>query len=101
LVDVGLWGNLPLPTITVPFDRRRLDEITAALEAHEQELERNDYRRLVRGRAEMNAARGPELVFGFGSPGDRRPTSSFSPRRCSKTVAGCSEPHADSIPPPL
>lgn len=69
----GLWGDLPLPTIAVAFDERRLGEITGALEAHEQELERNDYRRLVRGRAEMNAARGPELVFGFGSPGDPGP----------------------------
>jgi LmbE family N-acetylglucosaminyl deacetylase len=69
----GLWGELPLPTIAVAFDQARLDEITSALEAHEQELERNDYRRLVRGRAEMNAARGPELLFGFGSPGDLGP----------------------------
>jgi LmbE family N-acetylglucosaminyl deacetylase len=69
----GLWGDLPLPTITVAFDERRLDEIAGALEAHEQELGRNDYRRLVRGRAEMNATRGPELVFGFGSAGDPGP----------------------------
>ncbi|MGC1853069.1 MAG: hypothetical protein WA687_11580 [Solirubrobacterales bacterium] len=64
---------MPLPTLAVAFDEQRLDEIAEALEAHEGELERNDYRRLVRGRAEMNAARGPELVFGFGSPGDSRP----------------------------
>jgi len=69
----GVWDDLPLPTIAVGFDRRRLDEITGALEAHERELERNDYRRLVRGRAEMNAARGPELIFGFGSPGRSEP----------------------------
>lgn len=69
----GLWGDLPLPTITVPFDEPRLEEILDALEAHEQELARNDYRRLIRGRAEMNAARGPELVSGFGSPGDQAP----------------------------
>ena len=69
----GLWGDLSLPTITVAFDERRLTEILGALAAHEKELERNDYRRLVRGRAEMNAARGPELVFGFGSRGDPGP----------------------------
>ena len=62
-----------MPTITVAFDQRRLDEITTALDAHKGELDRNDYRRLVRGRAEMNAARGPELVFGFGSAGDPGP----------------------------
>lgn len=69
----GLWGDLPLPTIMVAFDERRLDQITGALAAYEQELERNDYRRLVRGRAETNATRGPELVFGFGSSGDPGP----------------------------
>jgi LmbE family N-acetylglucosaminyl deacetylase len=69
----GLWGDLPLPTIEVAFDERRLDEITGALEAHEQELGRNDYRRLIRGRGEMNASRGPELVFGFGSSGEPGP----------------------------
>lgn len=69
----GLWGDLPLPTIMVAFGEPRLHEITGALQAHEQELARNDYRRLIRGRAEMNAARGPELVSGFGSPGDPEP----------------------------
>lgn len=65
----GLWGDLPLPTIATDFDGVRLDEILAALGAYVGELERNDYRRLVRGRAEMNASLGAELVFGFGSPG--------------------------------
>jgi len=69
----SLWGDLPLPTVMVGFDQRRLEEITGALAAHEQELARNDYRRLVRGRAEMNAIRGPELVLGFGSAGDPGP----------------------------
>lgn len=67
----GLWGDLPLPTIATAFDRARLKEIFAALEAYAGELKRNDYRRLVQGRAEMNASLGPELVFGFGSSGTR------------------------------
>lgn len=69
----GVWGDLPLPTIAVAFDERRRQEILTALEAYEGELRRNDYRRLVDGRSEMNASRGPELVFGFGSPGDAGP----------------------------
>src|SRR5207249_1938246 len=32
-----------------------------------EELRRNDYERLLRGRAEMNAALAPEVLFGFGS----------------------------------
>jgi LmbE family N-acetylglucosaminyl deacetylase len=63
----SIWGDLPLPTIATSFDAARLDEILAALDAYVGELERNDYRRLVRGRGEMNASLGPERVFGFGS----------------------------------
>lgn len=65
----GLWADLPFPSLLVGFDEERLAEILAALEAHGQELARNDYRRLVRGRAEMNASLGPERVFGFGNIG--------------------------------
>lgn len=63
----GLWASLPLPTLATPFDASRLEEICTALEAYRGELERNDYRRFVRARAEMNASLGPELLFGFGS----------------------------------
>lgn len=63
----GLWGPLPLPTLATAFDANRLEEILAALSAYQGELKRNDYRRLVKARAEMNSSRGPELVFGFGS----------------------------------
>ena len=65
----GLWADLPLPTAAVGFAEDRLEEILDALAAHAGELDRNDYRRLVRGRAEMNAVLGPERVFGFGSAG--------------------------------
>lgn len=64
----ALWGALPQPTLGTTFDSPRLAEIFTALAAHRGEIERNDYRRLVRGRAEMNAALAPELLFGFGSP---------------------------------
>jgi hypothetical protein len=63
----GLWADLPFPTLAVAFGQSRMDEIFACLDAHSGELERNDYRRLVHGRAEMNSSLGPERVFGFGS----------------------------------
>jgi LmbE family N-acetylglucosaminyl deacetylase len=63
----GLWGSLPLPTLATPFDATHLQEILAALEAYGGELTRNDYRRFVKARAEMNASLGPELLFGFGA----------------------------------
>jgi LmbE family N-acetylglucosaminyl deacetylase len=63
----ALWGAPPRPTLATGFDRGRLDEILHALEAHSGELERNDYARLVRARAEASACLAPELLFGFGS----------------------------------
>jgi LmbE family N-acetylglucosaminyl deacetylase len=66
----GVWASLPLPTIGTPFAEPRLDEILTALAAHRGEIVRNDYRRMVRARAEMNATLGAELLFGFGSRPD-------------------------------
>jgi LmbE family N-acetylglucosaminyl deacetylase len=63
----GIWGNLPLPTLATAFDAIRLEQVLTALAAYGGELRRNDYRRLVRARSEMNASLGPELLFGFGS----------------------------------
>ena len=63
----ALWGALPEPNLATGFEPARLEEILAALAAHRGELERNDYRRLVRGRAEAGACLAPELLFGFGS----------------------------------
>jgi LmbE family N-acetylglucosaminyl deacetylase len=65
----GLWADLPFPTLICHFGAERLGQILRALDAHAGELERNDYRRLVRGRAEANAILGPERVFGFGARG--------------------------------
>jgi LmbE family N-acetylglucosaminyl deacetylase len=65
----SLWADLPLPTLVVPFDEARLQEMLAALRAHGGELERNDYERLVPARAAANAILGAERVFGFGVPG--------------------------------
>jgi hypothetical protein len=64
----GLWRDLPLPTLFVSFGQDRLAEINHALDAHAGEVSRNDYRRLVEGRAMANAVLGAELIFGFGAP---------------------------------
>jgi LmbE family N-acetylglucosaminyl deacetylase len=69
----GLWSDLPLPTILHAFDQPELDRIERALAAYEGEIERNDYRRLLTGRAQATAITGPERVFGFGSPGVAHP----------------------------
>ncbi len=63
----GLWADLPLPNILVPFGAERMRRVLYALEAHEGELERSDYRRLVSGRAEANRMLGVERVFGWGA----------------------------------
>jgi LmbE family N-acetylglucosaminyl deacetylase len=65
----GIWGALPFPTTIVEYDDARLQEIHHALEAHESQVGRNDYRRLVEGRGLASTVLGAELVFGFGSPG--------------------------------
>lgn len=69
----GLWADLPFPSLAVAYGEERQEEILAALAAHAGELARNDYRRLVRGRAEMLAVVGPERVFGFGTSGSASP----------------------------
>lgn len=66
----ALWGGLERPTLATAFGEERLGEILAALAAHESQLRRNDYRRLVRGRAEAAACQAPELLFGFGAAAD-------------------------------
>lgn len=64
----GIWGDLPAPNVFYPFDDASLERMLHILAAYEGELERNDYRRLLVGRATTNAVVGSERVFGFGSP---------------------------------
>jgi hypothetical protein len=64
----SVWGDLPAPNVFYGFDERILDRTAHILGAYAGELERNDYRRLVTGRAAANAVLGSERVFGFGSP---------------------------------
>jgi LmbE family N-acetylglucosaminyl deacetylase len=63
----AVWGSLRQPTLATRFERTRLEEVLTALAAHRSELGRNDYRRLVEGRAAMSASLAPELIFGFGA----------------------------------
>ena len=69
LVDVGRCGaTSPPPTCSIPFGDPDLARMLHILEAYAGEIERNDYRRLLIGRATTNAVLGSERVFGFGSP---------------------------------
>jgi LmbE family N-acetylglucosaminyl deacetylase len=64
----GVWGDLPAPNVFYGFDQDVLDRAVHILDAYTGELERNDYRRYLSGRAAANAVMGSERVFGFGSP---------------------------------
>jgi LmbE family N-acetylglucosaminyl deacetylase len=64
----GIWGDLPAPNVFFPFGDGELSRMLHVLEAYTGELERNDYRRLLAGRATANGVLGSERVFGFGSP---------------------------------
>lgn len=83
----GLWADLPFPTIAAAFGEERMQEVLYCLEAHQDELSRNDYRRLVHGRAEMNASLGPERVFGFGGAGPVRPSGGHVELLCEVLLA--------------
>ena len=64
----GVWGDLPTPNVFHGFDQKVLDRALHVLDAYAGELERNDYRPFLTGRAAANAVMGSERVFGFGSP---------------------------------
>ncbi len=68
----GLWADLPLPNVIVPFGAERLAEIQHALGAHVGELARNRLDRLAASRAMAAAVLGPERVFGYGVSGSER-----------------------------
>ena len=58
----------PRPTSSTPSTHAVLERSAHILDAYAGELERNDYQRLLAGRAAANAVLGSERVFGFGSP---------------------------------
>ena len=63
----SIWGTLPRPTLWHPFGEELLDHQLAALAEHRSQVERSDFQRLLRGRAEAASVLGPELLYGFGS----------------------------------
>jgi LmbE family N-acetylglucosaminyl deacetylase len=71
----SLWRDLASPTLLVPFGAPVLASLSEAVRAHASELERGlDLPRILRARAELAAALGPERVFGFGgAPAVRAP----------------------------
>jgi LmbE family N-acetylglucosaminyl deacetylase len=69
----GLWADLPIPNLLVPFGARRLEEIQRLLRSHAGELARNRLDLLVENRAAANVILGPERVFGFGVGGIEHP----------------------------
>lgn len=64
----SLWADLPQPTLFCAFDESTMDGALHVLDAYAGENQRNDYRRLVIGRAMANTVIGSERIFGFGSP---------------------------------
>jgi len=64
----GVWGDLPAPNVFYAYDQSVLDRALHVLDAYAGELERNDYRPYLAGRAACNAVMGSERVFGFGAP---------------------------------
>jgi LmbE family N-acetylglucosaminyl deacetylase len=66
----GVWADLPFPTLIVPFDRSRREEIQHALAAHASELARLPVDRLIEARAVLAAGAGEERVHGYGVAGD-------------------------------
>jgi LmbE family N-acetylglucosaminyl deacetylase len=64
----GVWGDLPAPNVFYAFDDKVMARAGDILDAYIGELERNDYRRFLTGRAAANAVMGSERVFGFGAP---------------------------------
>ncbi|HUC04872.1 MAG TPA: PIG-L family deacetylase [Acidimicrobiales bacterium] len=64
----GVWGDLPAPNVFYAFDHKTMERAQHILDAYAGELDRNDYRRMLTGRAMALAVMGSERVFGFGSP---------------------------------
>jgi LmbE family N-acetylglucosaminyl deacetylase len=63
----GLWHELAMPSLYVPFNVATMDEVTHALEAYAGEIARNRFDRLYPARAVAAAVQGSERIFGFGA----------------------------------
>jgi len=84
----GLWADLAFPTLAVAFGEDRMREVLECFDAYTGELLRNDYRRFVRGRSEVNASLGPERVFGYGSNAPAFPALQFVELICELSLVG-------------
>jgi LmbE family N-acetylglucosaminyl deacetylase len=69
VVDWGVWADLRRPNLIVWYGRQRLDEILHALAAHEGELRRTRFDRMLEARGVLHAVIGPERVLGYGVAG--------------------------------
>jgi LmbE family N-acetylglucosaminyl deacetylase len=64
----GLWADLPMPTLFVPFAEDRLIEILSGLAEYRGEVDRSDYQSALAGRCRAARVLGVERTFGFGEP---------------------------------
>jgi hypothetical protein len=64
----NIWSGPALPSLAIELTDDRLGEIEHALAAHDGELGRTDFRRLLWARADVNGVVGAERIFGFGAP---------------------------------
>jgi len=64
----SLWGESALPSLALELTDDRLAEIEHALEAHEGELARTDFKRLLRAQADAYGVIGAERIYDFGAP---------------------------------
>ncbi|MCW2964438.1 MAG: hypothetical protein JWO17_1690 [Actinomycetia bacterium] len=64
----SLWGESALPSLALELTDTRLDEIEHALEAHDGELARTDFKRLLRAQADAYGVIGAERIYDFGAP---------------------------------
>jgi hypothetical protein len=68
----SVWADLPRPTLVVDCEPAHLATSMKMLEQHAGENGRNDYREMHDAVRAVNAVRGVEKVFGFGSaPGEQ------------------------------
>ena len=87
----GLWADLPFPTLIAYFGPERLRQILHALDAHAGELERNDYRRLVRGPGRGQRRPGPRAGVRLRAPGRPGGVRGAGDRGgLQRTATGCS-----------
>ncbi len=69
----GIWNELSIPSLLYPYGKDTMHQVFYCLKAYRGELQRNNYKRLVKGRSMANSVLGPERCFGFGREGIDQP----------------------------